>query len=160
MNHVRVVGGALLFIAGFMICSFLTSGYPVRYPFSFNDNAVLSPSDSISIDDIELYEDKLVINQEGLMYAKIENTHSMEPVLNHVSTSIEQKPTTPDDLAVGDIISYRLEFSDKIIIHRIAAIGIDNEGWFAITKGDNNQEADSEKVRFNQIEGKVVGIIY
>ena len=47
-----------------------------------------------------------------------------------------------------------------MIIHRVIETGYDEQGWFAVTKGDNLKEKDPEKVRFNQIVGLVVGVLY
>ena len=47
-----------------------------------------------------------------------------------------------------------------LIIHRITSIGYDNDGWFCNTKGDNNAVTDPEQIRFSQVNGVVVAIIY
>ena len=80
----------------------------------------------------------------------------MEPVLNKNSISLEIEPLIYE-IDVGDIISYKHE--GLIIIHRVVSIGDDGE-WFAITKGDNNLEIDPYKVRFENVKGLVVGILY
>ena len=50
--------------------------------------------------------------------------------------------------------------STNILFGNSQFTGFDNEGWYAITKGDNNVVEDNWKVRFEQIEGIVIGIIY
>lgn len=117
-----------------------------------------SPGDRISASDLAILSDKAVIEKENLHWAEIKDTHSMEPVLNAGSISLELPPVAPCDIKVGDIISFEQE--DKVIIHRVVLIGEDTEGWFAATKGDNNPEPDPYKVRFEQVQGIVVGILY
>lgn len=44
-------------------------------------------------------------------------------------------------------------------MHRVVEIGEDEQGWFAITKGDNNEEVDPGKRRFQDIKRITVGVI-
>ena len=59
---------------------------------------------------------------------------------------------------LGDIIIF--EHKNTRIIHRIVKIGWDTGGWYAHTKGDSNPAEDPFKVRFKDVKGVVVGIIY
>jgi signal peptidase I len=103
--------------------------------------------------------DKLVtIKKSNLTWAVFSNSSSMLPTLNHNTKAIEIKPNSISDLYIGDIISYSL--NDEIIIHRIVNIGYDASGFYAVTKGDNNILADPNKVRFHQIQGIVIALIY
>jgi signal peptidase I len=111
----------------------------------------------ISRNDVAVYDNKTVINISGIFWSVFANTSSMLPVLNHNSKAIEIKPKI-SDLNIGDIISY--VDSGNIIVHRIIDVGYDDEGFYAITKGDNNPVHDQKKVRFNQVQGKIVMIIY
>jgi len=151
-----IVLALIIFIGGFLLNTALSEGY-VRYPFS-DSTAVDSPSDRITSSELQVFSDRAVIQKQGLMWAKIKNTHSMEPVLNSNSISLELPPVVPTDVKVGDIISFKQ--GSIVLIHRVIEINQDSEGWYAITKGDNNNEPDSEKVRFEQIQGVVVGILY
>ena len=54
----------------------------------------------------------------------------------------------------------KVKTDDGTIIHRVIDTGRDKEGTYYITKGDNNPVKDSEKVRFNQIKGLLIAIIY
>ena len=38
--------------------------------------------------------------------------------------------------------------------------GFDDEGWYAIMKGDNLEKADPYKVRFENVKRVVVAVIY
>ena len=93
-----------------------------------------------------------------MIWARIKDTHSMEPVLNKDSISLEISPDSISDIKIGDIISFSR--NSKTIIHRVIETKTDNQGWYAITKGDNNKDMDNFKVRFKQIKGVVVGILY
>ncbi len=144
------------FILGFVVAAILLNGN-VRYAFSLDSSAVDSPSDHIEVGDLHVFKDRAIIEKENLMWARILDTHSMEPVLNSNSISLEVLPGTSSEISVGDIISY--SHDSKVIIHRVISIG-DDGNWFAITKGDNNDVADDYKIRFRQIKGIVVGVLY
>lgn len=116
---------------------------------------VLSPSEHIPYDNIIL-TDKFMIIYGIYRISQFTNTNSMDPVLDKGMKGIEITPTE-DMIKVGDIISYKL--GKNIIIHRIMKIGYDKLGWYAITKGDNLEEADYP-VRFSQITGLLVGVLY
>jgi hypothetical protein len=107
---------------------------------------------------IKLYQDKIVIAAEGLMYAKVEDTKSMEPLLSKNSHTIEVQPVQ-EQLQVGDIISFFEPSVGKTIVHSIVEIGYDEFGWYAKTKGYNNDNVDEWKVRFENVKGVVVGVL-
>ncbi len=66
------------------------------------------------------------------------------------------KEVDTDSLKVGDIIAYQ-ESKDFIITHRIIEEIKDEDGNRKfITKGDNNNEADSKQVSMEQVEGKYI----
>ena len=79
-----------------------------------------------------------------------------EPV--PVESTAEAIPSSETEIHIGDIISYKYE--DMVLIHRVIELGKDSSGWYAITKGDNLDYNDPEKVRFNQVKGIVIGILY
>lgn len=82
---------------------------------------------------------------------------SMSPSLNSESQLIEIN-ATKDNLGVGDLVDYKCNGLD--IVHRIVNI----DGDYYITKGDNNKDSDDLafgcKPTINEIDGKVVGVIY
>lgn len=119
-----------------------------------------SPADHITEDKIHVYGDRVVIDVQDPVWAAFTDTDSMDPVLDVESNAIEIVPTGPDQLQVGDIVSYESEYDDGVIIHRIIEIGHDDSGWYAIMKGDNNPEADPGRVRFSQVRRVLVAIIY
>ena len=69
----------------------------------------------------------------------------MDPVIDFGSNAIEIVPQNQSDIHPGDIISYNNTRGDAII-HRVLRTGEDEFGWYAITKGDNAQEADKERI--------------
>ncbi len=146
-------------IIGILICIPINLGRisDIRYAMGGSDPEI-SPGDKIKESQIKVYDDKIILDIENAVWASIKDTRSMEPFLNKDSHSIEVSPESTEDIAVGDIISYSLQ--DIVIIHRVVEIGEDEEGWYVFTKGDNLENRDEEKVRFEQIKGVVVGVLY
>jgi len=132
--------------------------FPVNFIFANPD--VSSPADHIKESDIEVYKDKVILNIDNPQWARFTDTNSMDPVLDQGSNAIEIIPQSPEDISVGDIVSYENTISGGTIIHRVTDIGTDTQGWYAITKGDNNPSPDPVKIRFNEIRRLVVAIIY
>ncbi len=118
----------------------------------------ITPSDRISQDQIKVYQNQIVLNIKDASWATFTPTGSMKPLFDEKSNALEVKPTSPNDIKLGDIIAYKSD--DGIIIHRVISIQQDDLGIYYIVKGDNNQTADPQKVRFAQIQGVVVAIIY
>lgn len=126
----------------------------------FGSNELASPEDYISEDDIHVLSDKVVIDIDNPQWARFTDTNSMDPVLDYGTNAIQIIPQTPDQIKIGDIISYQLHGSDSVIIHRVISKGIDDEGDYFVLKGDNNAQSDPNNVRFSQIKRKVVALIY
>src|SRR3989344_2288306 len=119
----------------------------------------LSPADHIKEDQIRIEDDQVIITIRNAKIARFADTNSMDPLLDEVSNAIQIVPNSPDQIYVGDIISYTSKNGD-IIIHRVVKIDEDEEGMFYITQGDNNSSPDNEKIRFWQVRFITVGIIY
>jgi hypothetical protein len=128
----------------------------------FSDKApeVASPCARIKASQIFVTPEKIVIDFKDAEWAMFTDTNSMDPVLDSDSYALEYVPKSEVELCVGDIASYSPKNGDGVIIHRIVEMGSDNEGWYAIFKGDNLPYKDPGKVRFSQIKRVVVGIIY
>lgn len=120
----------------------------------------ISPGDHVKESQIKVYNDKIELEIPNAIWSRFTNTHSMDPFLDDGSNGIEIVPQSENDIKVGDIISYQATWTDGVIIHRVISIGKDDNGTYFIIKGDNNPVQDPEKVRFNQIKGILVGIIY
>ncbi len=118
----------------------------------------ISPQDHVKENEISVLEDKVILNIKDASWTTFTDTNSMDPVLDIGSNGILKTPSTESDVKVGDVITYRSE--NGLIIHRIVKTGYDNEGWYAIAKGDNNPIEDAGKIRFSQVHGILVAIIY
>lgn len=117
-----------------------------------------SPGDWVKEDQISVYPNKIVLDVPGASWASFTNTNSMDPFLDETANAIEMKPSNPEEIKVGDIISYKTVYG--VLIHRVIEIGNDDKGVYYIVKGDNNRLTDPFKVRFEDVQGVVVAIIY
>jgi signal peptidase I len=130
-----------------------------RSPLQFTGGAErASPQDWISQSDILVYNDRVEINLEGAKWATFADTNSMDPFLDEGANAIQVTPKRPEDLAIGDIITY--DYNGRKIIHRIVDIQQDSLGYKFTVKGDNNAAPDPVDVRFEDIERVLVAIIY
>ena len=123
---------------------------------------VASPADRLKMGNVHVTNDRVVI--DGIPGRQFEtaiftSTHSMDPVLDETSQAIQIIPLTAAEIKVGDVISYNAG-QYGVIIHRVIATGRDNDGWYAIVKGDNNSGPDPLKVRFSMIRRVLVGVLY
>jgi len=121
-----------------------------------------SPTDRFQLSDVHVTSSRVTI--DGISGRRFEtavftNTNSMDPLIDEGSQALQIVPLSERDINVGDIISYD---SGKygIIIHRVVKIDKDDQGWYAIAKGDNNPVADPFRVRFTQIRRVLVGVLY
>ena len=159
----RIFAMVLMFGLGWMLSELVT--IDLEQPRIITGNAFygetvdrLSPSDIIRQDQIQLFEDRVVIWVDNPRWATFTDTKSMDPVFDTHAYALQIVPERKDQIAPGDIISYSTP--QGVIIHRVVDIGYDEAGWFAITKGDNNPIRDVEKVRFEQVQKLLFGIIY
>ncbi|MFT4344034.1 MAG: signal peptidase I [Candidatus Woesearchaeota archaeon] len=120
----------------------------------------LSPSDIISQEQIRVYSDRVVIYIDNPRWATFTDTKSMDPVIDSGAFALQIVPERPEQIHEGDIISFRTPYADGVIIHRVIETGVDEFGWYARTKGDNNPAPDPGKVRFESITKQLFGIIY
>ena len=118
----------------------------------------ISPGDWISENQIHVYQDHVRIDISNPEWASFTNTNSMDPIIDEKCHAIEIVPTNPDQINIGDIVSYRN--GDDTIIHRVIGKGNDEVGPFFIMKGDNLAIRDPGKVRFHEVERILVAIIY
>jgi signal peptidase I len=123
----------------------------------FNNNKINSPSDFIKEDQISFEDGKIIISLDHAVLSRYTNSESMLPILGKDSTGIGIKPNSSDEINVGDIVSFKQD--NQIIVHRIIEKGIDKEGVYFITKGDNSNEKDN-MIRFKDIDSVLVAILY
>ena len=119
-----------------------------------------SPFSRIRKEDIKIYNDRIIIYVNKAFGAGFTESTSMFPFIHEDVFALEVKPKSQGELRVGDVIGFESKVFNTTIIHRIVSIGEDEEGWYAITKGDNNPAPDPGKVRFEDIHGVLVGLIY
>jgi len=120
---------------------------------------VPSPNDWIGDDEIAVRNKNILLSIPNATLVAYANTNSMDPVLDESAQGIEIRPAQ-GELRAGDIISYHSKRANVIVVHRIISIGEDELGAYYTTKGDNNKDQDPERVRFEDIEGVVVALIY
>jgi len=151
----------IIFALGWLSSSLLVSSAGLEMPFGlFGVKEVDSPFNHVKKDQIHVFQDRIVIDLENARWAEFTDTNSMDPVLDAEANSLEIVPSSVEDIHIGDIVVYDPDGYDGLIIHRVVDMDYDSEGWYATVKGDNLTRSDPEKVRFDQIEGVLVGIIY
>jgi len=119
---------------------------------------VNSPSNFIEETQIHVYSDKVIFDIDDPIWARFTDTNSMDPFIDEDSHAIQMSPKDPSVIQVGDVISYKTD--NGTIIHRVTKISEDKEGIYFVVKGDNNLFRDTTKVRFEDVHGVVVAVIY
>ena len=88
---------------------------------------------------------------------------SMNPVIKVYDVVVNTKVSNPEDIEVGDIITYISTNSTSegmTITHRVVAISKADNGSFEYqTQGDNNSEPEGVLVTFDNVIGKEIMII-
>lgn len=81
-------------------------------------------------------------------------TSSMEPSLPP-GTLLVVRPTSTEDIRVGDVVTYQIESGrPEVISHRVIEIVSSTDGTTSfVTKGDNNDAADEAAVLPVQVRG-------
>lgn len=130
-----------------------------QIPFNvLGGQEISSPSDWVKEDQIKVFKDKVILDIPGATWAKFTNTNSMDPFIDETSNAIELKPETADQISVGDVISYQTAYG--VLIHRVIEVNQDDNGFYYLVKGDNNTLRDPFKVRFDDVKGVVVAVVY
>ena len=119
-----------------------------------------SPADRIKDSDINVFSNSIRVDIKNAKWRYYIDSNSMDPLIDEGTTTIEIKPKNADEIKVGDIIAYNVEGYDYALVHRVVEKGNDENGVYFVTKGDNFWQEDHEKVRFSDIEGVVVGVLY
>jgi len=107
-----------------------------------------------------LNEIKIIGKEHELSTGQASSTGSMRPSIPDKSIIIFINNLTRKDILVGDIISIDRGFGKKDLLHRVIEIIHENETTFYKTKGDNNNIPDDTLWNINQIDSKVIGVIY
>ena len=121
-----------------------------------------SPADRVSEDDVRVLQDRVILEVEGVEWARFADSNSMDPLFDEGANALQIVPDVPEDIQVGDIITYYNEdvFGESYVIHRVVYVGEDEGGIYYVVKGDNNRVSDPGKVRFEQIDRVLIGILY
>lgn len=117
------------------------------------------PRDRLNSSNIILEEGRISLLVSNAVISGFGDTGSMLPTITSGANAIELVPSSPKDVGLGDMISYERD-DGLIIIHRVVALGYDTDGWYALVKGDNNASPDPSVVRFGQVRGVVVAVLY
>lgn len=164
MDTAKALRFGIIFLMGFLSANLISYYfvYGLETPFSENldfmySNQNTAPSDFLTEDQIQIFDDKIVINIQNAELSRYAATGSMKPILDENSNGIRVIPVSEEDINVGDIITFKQD--NYLIIHRVIEKGKDSNGTYFITRGDNNLISD-EKIRFDDIKYKTIGILY
>lgn len=139
-----------------LVCTILSFLLLFMFLFVFFETNARTFQNYPRISSVEVFEDRVIIYVKNSTLVGY-SSNSMSPLLSENAKGIEIKPSSPKEIHVGDIISYKK--NNEIISHRVIEIGEDEKGWYCKTKGDNSLVEDG-KIRFDQITGILVVIIY
>ena len=148
----------ILFLFLLLIVLISATAYSLTEFNLFSSPERFSPSDWITEQEITVTSDQVIINVLNPTWAKFTDTNSMDPFIDERSNAIEVKPEFPEQIKIGDVVSYKTKYGS--IIHRVIEINEDENGFYYRVQGDNNTLADPIKVIFENIEGVVVAVIY
>ena len=97
--------------------------------------------------------------EEEIEVRKVSPTGSMWPNLITGGYVLVKEIRNISELTVGDIVIIS-DVTGTDIAHRIIESSYDNLGQYVVTQGDNNHLSDGQRFRLEDIEAKVVGILY
>ncbi|MFA4887795.1 MAG: signal peptidase I [Candidatus Nanoarchaeia archaeon] len=152
----------LAFGTGFIVCAMLVflvnySNLGVPFGTGFSVFEGKAPIDRVSEEDIIVFGDSILIRVPNATLSSYAPTDSMLPLLDNGANGIRVVPKNEREIQVGDIVTFRL--ARGLVIHRVVERGIDKEGVYFVTRGDNNRFND-EKIRFTDIEYVTIGVIW
>lgn len=149
---IKGVGIAIVFfILGFSLHVPLSAGTRLA-----TTDATVESTQRIPFDAYKVYPDNLQINYPGLKYAKV-SSDSMAPLITHDSVVFEKAPESPDDIHIGDVISFYEPSVDGIVLHMVIDIVQSDTTTHYQTKGVANAEADPWLVPYSNVKGIMVG---
>jgi hypothetical protein len=169
MNIEKLIKISIIFLIGFLSANliglYLIYGSEIPFSlnnfsfanFSFSPKNNSAPFDFIREDQIQIFDDKIIINIENASLSRYAPTGSMLPVLDEGSNGIRIVPKSEKDIHIGDIITFNQD--NMFIVHRVIDIGTDSEGTYFVTKGDNSPVSDG-KIRFENIKYITIGVIW
>jgi len=156
---IKILLITLVFMLGWT-SSYVYSGSSLENPSSFISKELISPHDRVGEDDVYIFQNQIIIDISDAYGAIYADTNSMDPVLDDGAIGLEIIPTSEQDIFVGDIVTFRSSWSNSLIVHRVIMVGQDDQGWYCVTKGDNSIFTDPGKLRFEDIEYLLIGVLY
>jgi hypothetical protein len=162
MKTEKIIKTCIIFLLGFLSANLIAYYFVYGLEIPFSESLGFSsmenaPFDFIKENQIEIYNDKIIINVNDASISRYAPTGSMIPVLDEGSNGIRIIPESEGDIHIGDIITFQQE--DYLIVHRVINKSVDEEGTYFITKGDNNGLSDG-KIRFKDIKYITIGVLY
>ncbi len=153
-------GTIIFMVVSAVILGALAGSFIGNYILHQTTKEILVSSDHVSEDQITVHGTNVAIDLGGkhLRWSRYENTNSMLPLLDEGYNGLEFVPESADEIHVGDVISF--VYNGENYVHRAIEINNDGYGWYAITKGDNNQDADKGKRRFADVKGVLIGVVF
>lgn len=150
---------ALVFCTGFLTSYLANSAYINKEsPFLIGFGSTkLGPGNWISEDKILVDDNKVCIYVKNAVLSEYADSGSMLPTLGEYANGIKIVPENPEQIKIGDIISFQQ--GNIMIVHRVVDKGQDKNGYWFVTKGDNNLQTDG-KVYWKDIKYVTVGLIY
>ena len=157
----RYIINLTIFLIGFASCFLSLYGLSVSnidkpLGFGFTTDSVRAPQDWIKASQIQLNETAIIIQVNNATLSNYAPTGSMIPSLDFGANGIRIIPQSPEEINVGDIITY----SSENIVHRVVEKGSDENGIWFIAKGDNNMVSDDSVIRFSDIKYITIGVLY
>ena len=102
----------------------------------------------------------LTIHNLWKAYAiSVQNTNSMDGLIDEKHIGFMSKDFTIDDLTKGEVVIYR-RFLEDSILHSIAYVGEDKKGWFCICKGLNCAFPDPYAIRASDVVSVMRGSFF
>ncbi|MEK6862511.1 MAG: hypothetical protein AABY07_11220 [Nanoarchaeota archaeon] len=145
---------------GLLINDILFNSAEEPVNLNFNNKEKLSSYNHINENQIKVQDGKIEIDFDGrkLSWSRYTGSNSMDGILDDGHNGLEFVPESKEDIHEGDIIAFK--YDDRLIVHRVIEVGNDEYGWYAVTKGDNNLQADPGKRRFEDVKFVTFGVIY
>ncbi len=155
----RIIFGILILYVG------ITIGiYGYKFYISENPPIIPSPSNHFNQELISGMSSFLSNNSDYRLYSDGNtDTHSMLPILNKDTSIILYLNFTEEDIQIGDIIIYEIPIGTNSVrgyMHRVVEINEINQTFFYIARGDNLQVDDFWNIKYDEIFGVVVGVLY
>ena len=123
----------------------------------------ISPNDWIRRDQIKYDPITRTVSIGGLepevKVFGVADTGSMDGLVDFGHSVILTDNFDKDKLAIGDIIAY-YQISLNLTLHRIVEMGLDSQGKWYHTRGDNCIDNDGYRLRKEHIKYLLLGIIY